>query len=39
MKEFPHIVPGADGNIRIRFSKGSADNAQIGGMEILPSGA
>jgi hypothetical protein len=38
VKDFPHIVPGPDGNILIRFYKGSADNAKINGIEILPGG-
>jgi hypothetical protein len=39
VKDFPHIVPGADGKISIWFHKGSADNAKINGIEIFPSGS
>ena len=37
MKEFKNVVPGADGFIHIKFAKGSADNAQINGIEVFPS--
>lgn len=37
MKEFKGVVPGVDGFIRIKFSRGSADNAQINGIEVFPS--
>ncbi len=36
VKDFPHIVPGADGKISIRFYKGAADDAKIDGIEVLP---
>jgi hypothetical protein len=39
VKDFPHIVSSSDGKIRIRFYKGSADDAKIDGIEILPSGS
>ncbi len=36
-KDFQHIAPSADGFIHLRFSKGSADDAQINGIEIFAS--
>jgi hypothetical protein len=39
VKDFPHVVPGADGNIYLRFHKGSADDAKIDGIEIIPAGS
>jgi hypothetical protein len=37
MKEFQHVMPGDDGFIRLQFSKGSAGDAQINGIEVFPS--
>ena len=39
VRDFPHIVPGANSNITIRFYKGSADDAKIDGIEIIPAGS
>ena len=39
VKDFPNIAPGTDGKIIIKFHKGSADNAKINGIEIIPSGS
>ncbi len=36
VKDFPHIVPGADGYIHIRFHKGSAGDVKIDGIEVIP---
>ncbi len=38
VKDFPHIMPGPDSSIRIHFSKGSADDAEVAGLEVMPSG-
>jgi hypothetical protein len=37
VKEFSGIEPDADGNVTIRFSKGSADEPKVNAIEILPS--
>ena len=37
VKEFPGILPDANGNVVIRFLNGAADKAKVNGIEILPS--
>ena len=37
IQDFPKVVQGPDGYIHIRFYKGSAGDAKIDGIEIIPS--
>jgi hypothetical protein len=37
VKDFSGIVPDADGEVTLRFSKGSADQAKVNAIEIFPS--
>ncbi len=39
VKDFPKIAPSLDGKITIRFYRGSADQANVNGIEIFPSGS